>query len=304
MKKVSGFMVAKIFFLTVILMLPLSCQKKVPTQSEDNKKTVLCTTFSVYDWVRNILGNNSDITPILLFAGVDMHNFFATAETFVTVSQSDLLVTVGGISEHWTDELPQSMQPKSMLKLSSNSDEDEHIWLSLRDATSSCEKIRDKLIEVFPEEKARFTENCRRYIEEIWTLERELSAIASENNGKKVIFADRFPFGPFFHDEIFTSNDIECFAAFSSCGTESAASFNQLVFLGEKIQQFDVKTIFVSENSDKKIATSLMELIDRKDISVVELDSMQIVSWEEINSGKSYLKTMAENISVLREGLR
>lgn len=297
----------KTVLLLLTLWLPLSCAKKAPAGEvapASDARTVVCTTFSVYDWVRNILGDDKDIKPILLFAGVDMHNFSATAETFVTVSQSDLLVAIGGVSEHWLDDLPQSMHPKKMLKLSDHSHRDEHIWLSLSQSISSCEKIRDKLSDIFPEKKASFTENCAHYTEEIRALQAELYLIAGENKGKKVIFADRFPFGPFFADEVFVSNDIECFSAFSSCGTESSASFDKMVFLGEKIREFNVNTIFVLESSDKKIAQSVTNLISRSDISVGELDSMQIVTHEEINGGKTYLKTMAENISVLREGFR
>lgn len=77
------------------------------TAEASGKKSIVCTSFPQYDFVREILGDNPagiDIT-YLLANGVDMHNYQASAEDMVKIRSSDLFLYVGGESEQWVEDI-------------------------------------------------------------------------------------------------------------------------------------------------------------------------------------------------------
>lgn len=79
----------------------------VSSLAADGKVQIVTTIFPLYDWTRQILGEevkqNADL-QFLLGDGVDFHNYQATAKDILTVSQADLLVYVGGTSDAWIEQ--------------------------------------------------------------------------------------------------------------------------------------------------------------------------------------------------------
>ena len=57
------------------------------------------------------------------------------------------------------------------------------------------------------------------------------------------------------------------------------------------------------DNSDEKIAKTVIENTKNKDVQILRLDSMQSVTKKDIENGASYLKTMEENFGELSKAL-
>ncbi len=71
----------------------------------DNKIHIVTTIFPVYDWVRNIVGDNPDVeVTMLLDSGADLHSFQPTAEDILEISRCDMFVYVGGESDQWVED--------------------------------------------------------------------------------------------------------------------------------------------------------------------------------------------------------
>ncbi|MBQ6067262.1 MAG: zinc ABC transporter substrate-binding protein, partial [Clostridia bacterium] len=76
-------------------------------KTDDGKLKIVCTIFPLYDWVKNILGDeaeNAELT-LLLDTGTDLHSFQPTAADILTVTGSDLFIYVGGESDKWADDI-------------------------------------------------------------------------------------------------------------------------------------------------------------------------------------------------------
>ncbi|ONI39761.1 hypothetical protein AN639_05735 [Candidatus Epulonipiscium fishelsonii] len=76
-------------------------------QEDPTEKTfkIICSTFPVYEWTKEILGDNSNVElSILMDNGIDPHNYQASAEDIVKLQTSDLCIYIGGESEKWIDE--------------------------------------------------------------------------------------------------------------------------------------------------------------------------------------------------------
>ena len=79
-----------------------------------DKIKVVCTTFPQYDWVRQILGENSDEFEIKLLTdnGVDMHSYQPSTADIAAVASCDVLVYTGGTSENWVaSALKEAVNP-------------------------------------------------------------------------------------------------------------------------------------------------------------------------------------------------
>ena len=84
-------------------------------KSDDGRLSIVCTSFSEYDWTRNIIGStdSADVT-YLLKSGVDMHNYQPSTEDMLAVSDCDMLIYVGGSSEVWVDSALENKRNDDM----------------------------------------------------------------------------------------------------------------------------------------------------------------------------------------------
>ena len=82
-----------------------------------SKKSIVCTTFPQYDWIKNILGNKAgsfELT-LLLNNGTDLHSYQPSVKDIAKISTSDLFVYVGGESDEWVENVLASAKNKNML---------------------------------------------------------------------------------------------------------------------------------------------------------------------------------------------
>ena len=81
---------------------------------EPGKLKIVTTIFPLYDWTKNLLGEQADEVSLtmLLDDGVDMHSFQPSVSDMITVSSCDLLIYVGGESDAWVaDALKERANP-------------------------------------------------------------------------------------------------------------------------------------------------------------------------------------------------
>ena len=91
----------------------LGCSKK--SNSTNQEFSIICTTFPLYDWVKNIIGENNSVKiDLLIDSGVDVHSYNPTPKDIVQVSKCDLFVYSGGVSENWVKNILNQTGNKSL----------------------------------------------------------------------------------------------------------------------------------------------------------------------------------------------
>lgn len=72
-----------------------------------NRPTVVCSGFSQYDWIRNILGEQLGNWNVIRLneKGTDMHSYQPTAKDVLTIVNADLVIYTGGVSEEWIETI-------------------------------------------------------------------------------------------------------------------------------------------------------------------------------------------------------
>lgn len=176
---------------------------------------------------------------------------------------------------------------------------DEHVWLSLRNASSLVNELAVRLQTIDPENKDYYAGNAAKYTSKLGELDsRYLGAIKKAKN-KTVIFGDRFPFRYLTDDY-----GLKYYAAFVGCSAETEASFETVAFLAKKTDELKLNNLMVIENSDQKIAKKIIETTKDKNQKIVEMNSMQSVTADDIANGATYISIMESNLKALISALK
>lgn len=308
-------------FLIYVLMLALvlgafsSCGT---VEREDGVLSVVCTTFALYDWTREIVGEREGVDIILLAdGGKDFHSYEPSVRDMRVISECDLFIGVGGSSEEWlvdyfetSQQIPRrtilltellheylleetevSREPHSHEEGHEHGTYDEHVWLSPALAQKACEVIMEVLCALDGAGAEHYTSGYVAYAEKLSALSAEYARIATEAAQKTLVFADRFPFV-----YLLAECGLEAYAAFPGCSSESEASFETIAFLAKKTEELGLSHLMAVSGSDLKIANTVAGAVKGDAPTILLLDSLETVSDKE---NESYLVRMSENAEVL-----
>lgn len=287
--------------------------------------SIICTAFPQYDFMKNIIGSEEGLT-LLLDDGADLHSYEPTAQDIIKIGSADMFIYGGGVSDDWAEGVIRSannpelkvvatMDLVSTLKedyvagmqqenhahehhdahSGDHSGEDEHIWLSIKNAIKITRSLCEAVCEVDPENSEKYRSNTAKYVSHLSALDSEYSDVISASARKTVLFADRFPFRYLTEDYGLTY-----FAAFAGCSSESEASFETMAFLIDKTKELNLPYVLTIDGSDGSLAETVCDSAGAK--SAV-LDSCQSVTTTDIANGTSYINIMKSNLEVLREAL-
>lgn len=176
---------------------------------------------------------------------------------------------------------------------------DEHVWLSLKNAQMITTAIAYALSLVDPKNSASYQANLSAYVKKLYDLDLAYIKMVASSSKKTLVFGDRFPFRYLLDDY-----GIDYYAAFAGCSAETEASFKTVAFLSNKSDELNLNNICVIENSDRKIAQTLIANSKNKNRGIIMLDSMQSTTSKDIKNGANYLSIMEKNLASLREALK
>ena len=87
--------------------------------AESKPLTVVTTIFPIYDWARQIIGENENTNLVLLLDnGVDLHSYQPSAQDIMTISTADLFIYVGGESDEWVEDVLESAMNPDLVAIS------------------------------------------------------------------------------------------------------------------------------------------------------------------------------------------
>lgn len=324
-----------------LLLLSFSACDSRSAQLEAHDISIVATAFPQYDWVREILGEHAekaDLT-LLLDNGSDLHSYQPTVQDISIISGCDMFIYVGGTSDAWAEdaianatnkdmivinlldildgavkeeEIKEGMEPahdglhdynahdnnRDSLPHNDETDVDEHVWLSLKNAQLFCSHIADQLGNLDPQNAEDYKHNAKAYNSKLAGLDQAYKNTVDNASFQTVLFGDRFPFR-YLTDDF----NLNYYAAFPGCSSETAASFKTIKFLTDKVDELQLKSVLVTESSDQLIAKTIIQNTEQKSQRILVMDSMQSVTKSDISSGTTYLSVMENNLQALKVAL-
>lgn len=304
--------------------------------ADDGKLRIVTTIFPEYDWVMNILGDNpagAEVT-MLLDTGVDLHSFQPTADDILKISTADMFIYVGGESDEWVEKALAQAKNKNLVAINllevlgdavkeeevvegmqaDHEDEDhdhdhdhedgekeydEHVWLSLRNASALVKHIAESLKKIDSSHADVYTANASAYTDKLKALDAEYQKAVDGSTVRTLLFGDRFPFRYLTEDY-----GLSYYAAFVGCSAESEASFETITFLSKKVDELGLPVVLTIEGTNHKIAETVVRSTQNGDQMILALDSMQSVTAKDVKDGANYLAIMEKNLEVLKEALK
>ena len=280
---------------------------------KSNKVKIVSTAFVGYDFSKEITKDLDVSVSMLLKPGEELHTYEPSPKDIAKIMDSDLFIYVGGESDEWVDDILSDLDKdktkvvkmmdyvdlkKEELKDGMEGEEedeyDEHVWTSPVNAKKIVEGIYKKLTKVNLN-KLKLEENKKNYIKKLDSLDKEFRDIVKNSERKTLIFADRFPLR-YFVDEY----NLDYYAAFKGCSSETEASSSTISFLIDKVKNEKIPVIFKIEMGNDKLASTIKEETNAK---VLTFNSLHNITKSDFLKHKNYISLMKKNAKNLKEAL-
>ena len=330
-KNTEVFIVKKYLIILIAIILMVICftgcsSENKQSAAENRKIQIVTTIFPEYDWVMCILGDNpaEAEATMLLDSGVDLHSYQPTAEDILKIATCDLFIYVGGESDQWVEDALNEAINKDMTVInlldvlgdfkkeeeviegmqeeeepeSGEAEYDEHVWLSLRNASTFIQTISDAIQLIDPDHMGTYKSNTSAYLTKLDALDGAYQAAVDDASYHTLLFGDRFPFRYLTDDY-----GLDYYAAFAGCSAETEASFETITFLSQKLDELALPAVMTLEGTDHRIAETIVSSTQKKDQQILVLNSMQSTTAKDVQNGATYLSIMESNLVVLKDAL-
>ena len=312
------------------------CSRNV---QNNGKMNIVCTTYPQYNWIQNIIGEESDKfnLTLLVDGGVDLHSYQPSAKDMAKISSADVFVYVGGSSDAWVldavrETVNKNMKKVNMMELlgdrtkeeevvegmqedehghSHTASEDSHLEHSDPDdieydehiwlSVKNAEVLTQKIADVI---KELDSDNADEYQSNADTYIKQLSDLDKEY--ETVISSSRLKtvvFGDRFPFRYLVDDyNLDYYAAFAGCSAETEASFKTVTFLASKVDEIGTRVILTIDGSDERLANTRKDNTQDKNQEILKMDSMQSVKTSELED-YNYINIMLKNLTVLKQAL-
>ena len=169
---------------------------------------------------------------------------------------------------------------------------DEHVWTSPLNAAAITLEIGHHLAELDAANSEIYHANAEAYAAQINALDQDFETFFENLPHRTIVFGDRFPL-LYFADRY----ELDYYAAFPGCGTQTEPSAATIAFLTEKVRNENIPTVWYIEFSNHLVADSIAEATERQ---TAMFHTCHNVTRAEMDAGATYLSLMEQNLANLK----
>ena len=282
-------------------------------KNENNRISVVATTFAPYDFACEIAGEYADVN-MLLAPGEESHTYEPTPADIMMIRQCDLFIYGGGESEKWVDTILDSfdkniktvkmMDVVELHKEEHHHDEgeehneeyDEHVWTSPQNAMIISEEIYEQLAVADKNNSEGYSEKFNAYYDKLSELDKKFQTMIDSSDKNLIVIGDRFPL------MYFTERyNLRYESAFPGCSAQAEVNPATLAKLIGTVKTEKIGSVFKVDLSKGSVAYTISEATGA---NVDTLYSCHVISAEDFINGESYISLMERNYSALETALK
>jgi zinc transport system substrate-binding protein len=294
---------------------PACVQKS--SRVETGKLRVVVTLFPLYDFVRNVGGDDVEVS-LLLPPGIEAHSFEPKPEDLLRVARADLFIFTSKTMEPWAEKLAAGVAREGKPLIleaaggvhyieAGTADSgkhrhesahagalDPHVWLDIRNAQLMIDSIAAALANSGPSKKEQFLAHAAAYKKKLEALDTRFSKGLSECNSRELVHAGHYAFA-YLADRY----RLKYVSAFGISG-ESEPSPRKLMELIDTVRRKQIGYIFYEELLSPRIARTIAS---ETGVTLLQLHGIHNLTKAELDGGASYLSLMEQNLGNLKKGL-
>lgn len=307
---------------TVIMLIIFSmvsfsaCSSRVvqDANSAEDKVKVLVSFNPIREFAQAVGGDKAEVST-LIQGETEPHDFELKPRDFELLSQSSLFIYNGLGMEPWVDDAVNTVENKDLLvvdaskgtnTLKNQEDEaekheeedqeshehgeyDPHIWLSLKEAKTMTENIKNSLVQIDPDNKDYYEKNYSDYAEKLDELYNDYKVKFDGLKNKKFV-TGHAAFGYLCRDFGLEQNSLEdVFAE----GEPSAKKLKELV---DYCRENNITTIFMEKLASPKTSETLANEVGAKVEKIYALEARE--------DNKDYIESMRDNLEKIYTSLK
>ena len=318
----------KCLILLLMLTMLTGCGPAAAQMPDDGKLHIVATVFPAYDFARAAAGDLADV-ELLLPPGTESHSYEPTPADILKVQNCDLFLYLGGESDRWVETILDAAEPQGKTlamidcvdtleeehtegmqeeighshedhdadgHLGTVTEIDEHVWTAPANAAAITRRFGEELAELDSANAEQYRANAEAYAERIDELDASFHTFFDNLPDRTIVFGDRFPLR-YFAEEF----DLNYYAAFPGCSTQTEPSAATIAFLTDKVKAEHISTVWYIEFSNHLVADAIAEAAGA---GTAMFHTCHNVSPEELERGETYVTLMQGNLERLREHMR
>ncbi len=304
-----------IIMLSVVLMISMTaCGQTAEKPTQQSGLKIYASFYPMQFLASQIAGDKAQVIS-LVPAGVEPHDWEPKPKTLADIQHSDMLIYNGAGMESWLNNLLSSIEKAGVKTVNAsqglelipfnkeNAEEehgdeaqlvyDPHVWVSPAKYKQQAQNILNALVEKDPSNADYYKGNYDKLAAQLEKLDQDYRTAAASFQ-KKTFIVSHAAFEYLAKEYGLTQIAIR---GMTPEAEPSPAKMAELVKLCEKN---DIRYIFFESLVSPKLSETLAKEINA---GVLVLNDGQGISQEEINSGKSYITIMYENLENLKKAL-
>ncbi|MFA5095338.1 MAG: zinc ABC transporter substrate-binding protein [Candidatus Paceibacterota bacterium] len=294
-------------------------------QIKENKISIVSTLYPLYDFAKEIGGDNVNVT-LLLPPGVEAHAYEPKPSDIVKINSTQIFIYTGEFMEPWAHDIIESVDKKVKVVDASTGIEmmeegdykheeeheheeadhheseeahhhggvDPHIWLDFNNAKIMAENITKALVEIDPQNAEYYQNNLESYQIKLTELDDTYKNTLSVCKSKTIIYGGHYAFG-----YLAKRYGLEYVSA-QGFSPDAEPTAKDLIDLVDQIKKSNIKYVFYEELTTPKIAETLANETEAK---MLLLNAAHNLTKEDYEKNISFLSIMKENLANLKTGL-
>lgn len=269
---------------------------------DKDKISVVTTIYPMYDFVTNIAGDKAEVIN-LVPAGMEPHDFELSTGDMQLIEKADMFIYNGAGMENFVDKTLGVISNKELMaveasekveKLEAHGHTDPHTWLSIENAITEAERIKEAFVAADAENADYYEANFKVYKEKLVALkadyEKELAGLS-----KDTIVVAHEAYGYLCKEYGLKQEAVEGLTAESE---PDSARMKEII---DFCKANDIKVIFFEELVSPKVSKTIAEEVGAE---ALVLNPIGGLTAEQKEQNLDYIGLMRENLEALKKALK
>ncbi|WP_164668197.1 metal ABC transporter solute-binding protein, Zn/Mn family [Virgibacillus doumboii] len=299
----------QLFIMLIIIAIVASGCSSSSSNSENNTDLTIYTTIYPIQYAVERIGGETVHVETVYPPGVDAHSYEPSSKEMTAIAEGDAFIYLGAGMEAFAEtaaaalgsqdikmvEIGQHeelfhMEEKQEEHASHNhGDHNPHIWLDPKRMIDMSSYIKDKLINLSPENKELFIENFNSLKKDIIALEKRFKETLQAKENKDILVSHA-AYG--YWEERYGIKQI----AISGLSSSDEPSQKELTEIIDLAKEKNMNYVIFEQNGSDRVSKIIQEQIDAK---ALYIHNLSVLTEEDIEKNADYLSLMKHNLDVL-----